>query len=477
MQKKKKFKFPKTLRSFRFMVILAIVVLGFLPIIVLKDVIIKEYKTSLVNDRISKLKNITIMIENDINKVDFLTTAQTKDIESRVSQITGMYTGRILIIDDDLRILYDTYMADTGKICIYQGVFECIRKDDYCKYSETDSDIEICEKVKKSDESIGAILMSVSTKDIDVIVDNVDERSNVIIWIVFVIIMLFAFLVSLYSTKPFKNFQKSIDNIKMGNFDIDLETNSYSELDSIEEAIEHLFQRLKEQDMSRDEFVSNVSHELKTPITSVKILADSLVASENVPEEMYREFMTDIVAEIDRENKIITDLLTLVKMDKKTEELNLANVNINELIEGILKRLRPIAATKNIELVYESFRTVIAEIDEIKINMVISNIVENAIKYNVLDGYVRVSLNADLKYFYVKVEDSGIGIAVEEQARVFNRFYRVDKARSRETGGTGLGLAITESAIRLHKGEIKLYSKEGEGTTVNIRIPLNYMEK
>ncbi len=477
MQKMKKIKLPKPLRSFRFMVILAVVVLGFLPIFILKDTMIREYKSSLVNDKISKLKNITIMIENDINKVDFLTTAQTKDIENRINQITGMYTGRILIVDDDLKVLYDTYMADTGKICIYQGVIECIRGEDYCRYSEEDSDIEICEKVKKSDGSIGAILISVSTKDIDSNVNSVEERTNVVIWIVFVIIILCAFLLSVYSTKPFKNFQKAIDNIKMGNFDIDLETNSYSELDSIEEAIEHLFQRLKEQDMSRDEFVSNVSHELKTPITSIKILADSLVASDNVPEEMYRDFMNDIVSEVNRENEIITDLLTLVRMDKKTEELNLTNVNINELIEGVLKRLRPIAATKNIELVYESFRTVIAEIDEVKISMVISNIVENAIKYNVLDGYVRVSLNADLKYFYVKVEDSGIGIAQEEQSRVFDRFYRVDKARSRETGGTGLGLAITESAIRLHKGEIKLYSKEGEGTTVNIRIPLNYLEK
>ena len=114
--------------------------------------------------------------------------------------------------------------------------------------------------------------------------------------------------------------------------------------------------------------------------------------------------------------------------------------------------------------------------DQVKLSIIISNIVENAIKYNVMDGHVKVSLNADLKYFYIKVEDSGIGIPSGEQDRVFDRFYRVDKARSRETGGTGLGLAITESAVRLHKGEIKLHSKEGEGTTVNVRIPLNHVE-
>lgn len=476
MKDNKKFRLPKTLRSFRLLIIIAVIVMGFLPVLFLKDIMMREYRLELVDDRISKIKNITVVLENDINNVDFLASKETKDIESQVSQITGVYTGRIMIVDSNLKILYDTYRTDTGKVCVYRGVVECMQGEDYCRYIENENDIEVCEKVKKSDGNNGVILMSVSTSDIIDVVNMIDSRINVIILIIFVMVLLVAFIFSMYSIKPFKNFEKAIDSIKTGNFDIDIETQGYSELDSIEEAIEHLFQRLKVLDESRDEFVSNVSHELKTPITSIKILADSLVASENVPEEMYKEFMTDIVAEINRENEIITDLLSLVRMDKKTEVYKFESTNVNELIEVVLKRLRPIAAEKNIELVFESFRPVIAEVDAVKLSIVISNIVENAVKYNVLDGYVRVSLNADLKYFYIKVEDSGIGIPQEEQGRIFDRFYRVDKARSRETGGTGLGLAITESAIRLHKGEIKLHSKEGEGTIVNIRVPLNHVE-
>ena len=476
MEKKKKFKLPKAIRSFRLLIVLAVILMGFIPVIILKNVMLGEYKAGLINDRISKLKNIVVVLENDINRVDFLSTKDTKNIESQISQITGLYTCRILIIDSNLKILYDTYRTDNGKVCIYKGVTECALGEDYCRYSAGDSDIELCEKIKKSNDSIGVLLMSVSTEDINSTISNIDSRINIIIIIVFVIVILVAFLFAVYSTRPFKNFEKSIDSIKMGNFDVDIETKGYSELDSIEEAIEHLFQRMKVLDQSRDEFVSNVSHELKTPITSIKILADSLVAGENVPEEMYKEFMTDIVAEIDRENEIITDLLSLVRMDKKTEKLKFESTSINDLIEVVLKRLRPIAAEKNIELVFESFRPVVAEVDEVKLTIVISNLVENAVKYNVMDGYVKVSLNADLKYFYVKVEDSGIGIPESEQSKIFDRFYRVDKARSRETGGTGLGLAITESAVRLHKGEIKLYSKEDEGTTVNMRIPLNHVE-
>ena len=143
----------------------------------------------------------------------------------------------------------------------------------------------------------------------------------------------------------------------------------------------------------------------------------------------------------------------------------------------ILKRLKPIAAKNNIELVLESFRPILAEVDEVKITSAITNLVENAIKYNVMDGWVRVTLNADHKYFFIKVADSGIGIPDESQEMVFERFYRVDKTRARETGGTGLGLAITKNIIMLHNGAIKVYSKEGEGTTFTVRIPLNYVNE
>ncbi|MDD3142194.1 MAG: HAMP domain-containing sensor histidine kinase, partial [Lachnospiraceae bacterium] len=201
----------------------------------------------------------------------------------------------------------------------------------------------------------------------------------------------------------------------------------------------------------------------------------SLLLQEKVPNELYKEFMGDITEEIERENKIINDLLSLVKMDRKAADLNIQSVSVNELLELILKRLRPIAALHNIEVVFESFRPVTANVDEVKLTLAISNLVENAIKYNVEEGWVHVSLNADHKYFYVKVADSGMGIPEASQEHIFERFYRVDKSHSREIGGTGLGLAITRNAIVMHRGAIKLYSREGEGTTFTIRVPLTYV--
>ena len=185
--------------------------------------------------------------------------------------------------------------------------------------------------------------------------------------------------------------------------------------------------------------------------------------------------MSDITAEIDRENKIITDLLSLVKLDKKAADLNVEHLNINQLLEDILKRLRPIADKRHIDLILDSFRPVEADVDEVKFTLAISNLVENGIKYNVDDGWVRVTLDADHKYFYVKVADSGMGIPEESIGRIFERFYRVDKSHSKEIGGTGLGLAITRSAVTKHHGNIQVESKEGEGTTFTVRIPLSYI--
>lgn len=206
----------------------------------------------------------------------------------------------------------------------------------------------------------------------------------------------------------------------------------------------------------------------------MKVLADSLLMQEDASLELYQEFMTDIAEEIERENKIINDLLSLVKLDKTNGELNISTVDINELLELLMKRLRPIAQKQNIEVVLESNRPVTAEVDEVKITLALTNLVENAIKYNRQNGWVRVTLDADHQFFSVSVEDSGVGIPESEYEQIYERFYRVDKSHSREIGGTGLGLAITRNVILMHRGSIQVSSVEQEGTTFLVKIPLTY---
>lgn len=304
---------------------------------------------------------------------------------------------------------------------------------------------------------------------------NTKEKILTLEVILLVLLILFAFFYSGSVIKPLRELTAYIGRITDGYLNEKVTMKSFSEVEDVVDSINSMTTKLETLESSRQEFVSNVSHELKTPITSIKVLADSLLQQEDAPAELYREFLSDINAEIERENKIITDLLSLVKMDKTSSELNISSININELCEQILKRIKPIAAKRNIELIFESYRPVLAEVDEVKLSLAINNLIENAVKYNYDNGWVRVSLNADHKFFYIKVADSGVGIPEDEQENVFERFYRVDKARSRETGGTGLGLSITRNAILMHRGAIKIYSKEKEGTTFTVRIPLTYV--
>ena len=162
-------------------------------------------------------------------------------------------------------------------------------------------------------------------------------------------------------------------------------------------------------------------------------------------------------------------------MDKKVQDLNIVSLNINDLTELILKRLRPIARKKDVEVVFESVRPVVAEVDEVKMTLIMTNLVENAIKYNKDHGWVKVILDADHQYFTFEVSDSGIGIPEEDLAHICERFYRVDKSHSREIGGTGLGLAITKSAVLMHKGSLTVTSTEGQGSCFLVKIPLTYI--
>ena len=382
-----------------------------------------------------------------------------------------------MLIDSSFTIVKDTYALDEQKTILAEEVMQAYNGETVQKYDADNHYIEMT--FPMHDESgknvIGVMLVSVSTDSIGATLAILKQYALMIQFLVAVIVVIAGFAVSTALVRPFRRLTKSIKDVQDG-YEADfISVNSYSETETMSAACDEMLRRLQTLDESRQEFVSNVSHELKTPLTSMKVLADSLMGQEDIPVELYREFMTDIGAEIDRENKIINDLLSLVKMDKSAGNINITSVQINELLERIMKRLRPIAQKQNVELVMESFRPVVAEVDEVKLTLALTNLIENAIKYNNPDGWVHVSLNADHQNFFVTVEDNGIGIPKEAQNRIFERFYRVDKSHSREIGGTGLGLAIARNAIIMHRGAIKVHSMEGEGTTFTVRIPLTYI--
>ena len=484
------------LRSLRARIFLLTLVIGLVPCIAMRHGIVSNYEDLAVEQRTTVVQNQLMILANHLISNNYLSSHGVREdtgnsrevINAELEMLSNLYEGRVMIINKNFKVEKDTYGISEGKTIISEEVIKCFQGENISHYDPEHGYIEMTtpimdttanttdENGKRNPDAIrGVMLTSISNDSIVNAKEVLNRKAYILEVIMMVAILALAIILSRALTRPFNRVTQAINAVKEGFSDETISVPDYVETVHIVDAFNQLLKRMKALDDSRQEFVANVSHELKTPMTSIKVLSDSLLAQENVPAELYREFMEDIASEIDRENQIITDLLALVKMDKKVQDLNIVSLNINDLTELILKRLRPIARKKDVEVVFESVRPVVAEVDEVKMTLIMTNLVENAIKYNKENGWVHVSLNADHKNCYIEVADSGIGIPAEAQEHIFERFYRVDKSHSREIGGTGLGLAIARSAVVMHRGAIKVFSQPSEGTTFTVRIPLNYV--
>ena len=464
-------------RSLRFRILIILVILGIVPGVVVTYTMLHNYQDRAVSMLTETVRSQCDILSNLIIKENYLNDTSSEAVNSKLEMFSNIYNGRVLLADRDFKIVGDTFHTEEGKTLLSPLAVACVKGGDTDNFDSKSKILEVAVPVQSPDvqQVQGVMLVTVSTVEIAETLSEMEQRGVMLIGVIVVLSVFLAWLLSTILVKPLARVTKSIEDLTDGVLDEEISVPDYTETELITDAFNKMVNRMKILDESRQEFVSNVSHELKTPLTSMKVLADSLVGQQGIPEELYQEFMGDITAEIDRENKIITDLLSLVKMDKKAADVNITHMDINQLLEDILKRLRPIADKRNIDLILDCFRPVEADVDEVKFTLAISNLVENGIKYNVDDGWVRVSLDADHKYFYVTVADSGMGIPEDSIEKIFERFYRVDKSHSKEIGGTGLGLAITRSSIAMHHGAIKVFSKEGEGTTFSVRIPLSYI--
>ena len=480
-------------KSLRFRIFMIIIVVSYVPTLMIRYGILQNYENRAVSLRIAEVENQAKILANHLAVNNYLQNPSSDTINAELLQLSTLYDGRVIVIDQNFTAVKDTYGISEGKTIISEEVILCFKGknsnhyDSHNHYIEITTPITLTAEVgdqagigkiaETENQTIGVMLISVSTDNINTNIQVLDEKAQTLQLLMMILVICLSWFASKLLMKPFDKVTSAIGEVKDG-FESEIsDVPDYVETEHIVHAFNEVLKRMKVLDESRQEFVSNVSHELKTPLTSMKVLADSLNAQEDVPVELYQEFMLDITDEIDRENKIINDLLSLVKMDKTSSNLNVESVDINQMIEAILKRLKPIADQKDIDLIYESVREVNAEVDEVKLTLAISNLVENGIKYNKEHGYVKVRLDADHQFFTIDVEDNGIGIPQESIEHIFERFYRVDKSHSTKIGGTGLGLAITRNAILMHRGAIKVESKQESGTTFSIKIPLTYVSK
>lgn len=492
----KKLEHKLYLRSLRARIFMIILVVGIVPSVLMRYGIVNNYEKRAVEHRTTEVQNQLKILANHLIGNNYLVNQMPDEqvslyarevISAELEMLSNLYEGRVMIINSNLKVVEDTYGISEGKTIISEEVIKCFRGENTAHYAPEHGYIELTTPIvntavtgnsgtaNTSTQVQGVMLTSISNASIVATMEILNRKAFILEMLMIMVIVACALILSIVLTRPFDRIADAINEVRAGYSDECISVPDYVETVHIVDAFNQMLKRMRALDESRQEFVANVSHELKTPMTSIKVLADSLISQDGVPAELYREFMEDIVSEIDRENQIITDLLALVKMDKKVQELNIVSLNMNDLAELILKRLRPIARKKDVEVVFESIRPVVAEVDEVKMTLVMTNLVENAIKYNKEHGWVKVVLDADHQFFTFEVSDSGIGIPDDSLAHIYERFYRVDKSHSREIGGTGLGLAITKNAVLMHRGSITVTSKEGEGTHFLVKIPLTYI--
>ena len=458
-----------SIRSYILITILIMILLALASVFGVSYYVVKE---RIEEGRIEEIKNELDTLSERFAEKGIESAISDKNLSMRVEDFAGIVSGRIMVISRDYQIVVDTSGESTGTLIINKNVMSVMTAEkNELIYKDSDTN-NILVPIRQNGEVSGIIMASTSMGKI---LESIkDDFTFVAFWcgIVFCICMILSISISKSALRDLDDINEQMAHTTQGNLQNGLPEQRFAETQLLAENYNEILSKLATIDQTRSEFVSNVSHELKTPITSMKVLAESITQNEGATTEDYKEFMIDIVDEIDRETKIINDLLTLVKTDSQGGEMNFEEKNINEMMETIVKTVTPLAKQRNIDLSYESYREVKADVDSVKLSLAISNLIENAVKYNIDNGWIRCSLNEDHRYFYIKVADSGVGIPEDAKDKVFERFYRVDKARSRDTGGTGLGLAITRSIINAHKGTIKLYSETGKGTTFTVRIPM-----
>lgn len=468
----------KWFQSLRWQLFVLIFLISYIPLMFYSSVLFERMETYYLSQNETTWLTQANMIATQIKEENYLVDSSNMSLfQSLINNKSADANCRVMVVDASGFVVMDSSDADIGKTLMNNTVIGALLNNT----SQTEKSDEYkaltvaVPVVNKQKNVVGAVVMVPSLEGVFTPIEALKDQVRILTLLIALISGLLSFITSSFITKPLKGLMKVVQKITNGQLDQQVEVVGNGEIAELGNAFNHMTKQLQRVEQSRQEFVSNVSHELKTPLSSIKVLTESLMFQEDVPVEIYKEFFEDINSEVDRLNSIISDLLTLVRLDQREIPLNIKEVNMGELLQGILKRLVPLAKKKSIDLIYESQREVLAEIDEVKLSLALTNLIENAIKYTPEGGRVNVSLQADLQDASIIVADTGIGIAKEEQSRIFERFYRTDKTRNRETGGTGLGLAITYKTVVMHNGSIGVESEEGKGSIFTVQIPLRHV--
>lgn len=367
-----------------------------------------------------------------------------------------------VIVNDDVEQRYiATYFDEEQDSVVYK------------EENEKNSIMAVAVPFAASGREYGKVYLKKSIYGVDELVESVGKRILVFSLLIMLIIGIIGWRISVIIISPLHELVKASKEISKGNYSVKLNVNGPIEIEEMAESMNYMCSELECAEEKRHKFISDASHEMKTPLSIIKLIADSIVNTENPNADFVKDFLTGLNEEVDRLTRIVNRLLLLAKLETKEDKLNIQNVDISALVRKVIRRIKPFAIDKDIRIIADfDDEDNFAEVDSDKITEVVYNVIENAVKYTENGGYVNVDITRNTEDIIIAVEDNGPGIPEKEHNNVFKRFYRPDVSRTRETGGTGLGLAIAREAVMMHGGKIDFESNEGKGTRFTIVLPI-----
>ena len=443
----------KTSLQFKFsmsyiLIILAVLVLlNTYPLLVSQSLVFRTKETA--------MKSSVKMVESALSGLPELTEENVGQALASVEE-TGV--SRLLVTDTSGRILFDTREGGSAKgmYAMYTEIVQALDGSDafYCRYDSHAFLSRGASPVVYRNRIIGAVYAYEYDTQQAELLQSFQTNLTRISLLIGVLVVALSALLSRAFTRKIRELLQAIRQVREGAYSHRASVRGNDEIAQLATEFNSLTDRLQTTEAARRRFVSDASHELKTPLAGIRLLTDSILQTEDMNADTTREFVEDIGREAQRLSRITEDLLRLTRLDSGIQDAAYP-VSVSRVLERVVRMLGVVAREKEVTLTYETDEDAVVRATEDDIHQILYNLMENGIKYSGSMGFVHTTLKTVGDTVVISVEDNGIGIPDEDMEHIFERFYRVDKNRSRAVGGTGLGLSIVSDTVRRRGGSIR----------------------
>ncbi len=441
-----------------------LLILNVYPVLVSRDMVIDTKQ--------SAMQSQCLVITSSLSALDGLTAESVAQV-MELLDVTPM--TRMIVTDPGGVILYDTSEEDDlGRYALLTEISVALdgRSVFYCSYSGGAFSSRSAMPVVSGGGILGAVYLYEYDAEQGEIIRGLQWNLRTMSAVFAGVGIVVVFVIAATLTRRLKRLTAAVRVVSSGDYAYRIDVRGHDEVAELSSEFNVLTSRLESTDEIRRRFVSDASHELRTPLAAIRLLSDSITQSDNMDVPTMREFATDIGNEAERLQRTTEKLMNLTKLDAGVTQTQREPTDIKLIAQRALHLLEPLALQRNVSLITELAGGCVVRASADDLYQIIFNLTENGIKYNVPGGSVTIALRRDKASAVLTVTDTGIGIPEADIANIFDRFYRVDKARSRSSGGSGLGLAIVHDAVEANDGQISVSRPEAGGSCFTVTFPL-----